>query len=138
MPSIDLFALRVQEERLHPVFSMLLQTQYAPERAVLQQWAEGFVDRDGKFVEEFQTTFESGLWELYVHACLREFRFAIDMSHAAPDFVITRPAAMSVEATIAAPAIGGRRAYDAGHPEIPADINEFNREATLRICCVFR
>lgn len=32
----------------------------------------GFEDRDGKFVKEFQTTFNSSFWELYLFACLRD------------------------------------------------------------------
>ena len=137
MSSLDLFSLCVPQDRVHPVFAMLLQEQYEPERAVLQGWADGFIDRDGKFVQEFQTSFESGLWELYVYACLREWGLQIDMAHNAPDFVVVAPVPMCVEATIAAPPSGGKPAYGPGAPEIPVDINEFNRSATLRICNSF-
>lgn len=116
---------------------MLLQEQYGPEREVLESWAEGFRDRDGKFVREFQTTFESGLWELYLYACLRELGHEVDMSFTTPDFVITKPAALSVEATIAAPAAGGKSTYGYDRSDIPSDFNDFNRQAALRICNSF-
>jgi hypothetical protein len=44
---------------------------------VLTDWARGFIDRDGKFVKEFQTTFNSCFWELYVYAVLKRYRLLI-------------------------------------------------------------
>jgi hypothetical protein len=134
---LDLFTPRVPHQRLHPVFSLLLQPKHEPERQVLQDWAEGFLDRDGKFVIEFQTTFESSLWELYLHACLRELNLSVNFSFNAPDFVIERPSNLTIEATIAAPPRGGKKAYNYQPEDIPSDFNEFNREAALRICNSF-
>jgi len=56
-------------------------------RAVLTQWAEGFDDRDGKFVREFQTTYNSSFWELYLFAVLKHLGIEVDLSFKAPDFV---------------------------------------------------
>ena len=86
--TIDLFTPIVPQERWHPNFRRIVEHGLDEERAVLRAWADGFVDRDGKFVQEFQKTFNSGFWELYVHAVLRESRCELDLRHAAPDFVI--------------------------------------------------
>lgn len=131
---MDLFDLKVEPSHLHLGFKRLLDPNLAAERAVLSAWASGFHDRDKKFVKEFQTTFESGLWELYLHAVLKELRLGIDFAHHAPDFLVTNPSCFTMEATIAAPPLGGAPAIGTGVPEIPVDLNEFNREATLRAC----
>lgn len=135
--AMNLFTPQVDATRLHQVFSMILQDQFASERAVLEDWAKAFVDRDGKFVKEFQTTFESGLWELYLHACLRRVGADIDFSVASPDFFIKPPMRAALEATISAPAAGEKSPYGWGIEDIPQDFDEFNRQAALRICNSF-
>jgi len=137
MPTIDLFTPRIPSADFHPVFAMLLQDEFAPERAVLQEWAHDFQDRDGKFVQELQSTFESGLWELYLHASFRELGLKLDMSFSSPDFVVTGPRELIIEATVAAPPLGGKPAYNYDVSDIPTDFNKFNSDATLRICNSF-
>ncbi|HVV00233.1 MAG TPA: hypothetical protein VHH88_02655 [Verrucomicrobiae bacterium] len=66
---MDLFTPVVSEKELHHNFTRMLGADSAADRAVVSEWAVGFVDRDGKFVREFQTTFNSGFWELYIFAC---------------------------------------------------------------------
>lgn len=136
--SIDLFTSVVPESRQHAIFRRLMQAEYAPERAMLASWADGFLDRDGKFIKEFQLTFESAFWELYLNAALRRWNLVPDMSFTAPDFVIPGPTALSVEATIAGPAQGGKPAfgYDAKE-DLPDDFTEFNIQAAIRICNAF-
>jgi hypothetical protein len=63
-------------------------------------WADGFVDRDGKFVEEFQTTYNSAFWELYLFAVLKYLGIKIDLSYEAPDFVAADHP-LAIEAAIA-------------------------------------
>lgn len=116
---------------------MLLDDRYAPEREVLNGWAAGFKDRDGKFVQEFQMSFESGLWELYLNAALSYWGLRPDMSFASPDFVVNSPTALCVEATIAAPPQGGKGPIGYTISDIPDDFTEFNAEASLRICNSF-
>lgn len=136
--SIDLFTSAVHEARQHQIFKRLMEDQYAPERATLQSWAEGFNDRDGKFVQEFQLTFESSFWELYLHAVLRELGLVTDMSFDAPDFVVVRPHNFSIEATIAGPPNGGKPAFAFDAKEdIPRNLTEFNIQSALRICNAF-
>ncbi len=86
---MDLFTPLVLSSRLHPNFQHVIQPQETYIRDVLNQWAEGFVDRDGKFVKEFQTTFNSSFWELYLFACFKELGLAVDFSHSSPDFICT-------------------------------------------------
>lgn len=134
--AIDLFTSVVEKTRQHSIFQRLLDDMYAPERSVLNNWAEGFEDRDGKFVQEFQLTFESSFWELYLHAAIKSWGLKADMTFSSPDFVIASPP-LSIEATIAAPAKGGKPAYGYGVSDIPEDLTTFNIEATLRICNSF-
>jgi hypothetical protein len=134
---MDLFSPQVPPERQHLVFKMLLQDDYKAEQAVLTGWADGFEDRDGKFVQEFQTTFESGLWELYLNASLVSLGLKTDMSVPSPDFVVTHPLRFTIEATIAAPPQGGRAPIGYDLKDIPSDFTEFNIGASIRICNSF-
>ena len=137
MKPMTLFDEIVASNDLHPIFRLLQQPENGPERDVLIAWAEGMPDRDGKFVKEFQKTFESGLWELYLHACLKQLGHRIDFTRTSLDFTVTAPRPFLLEATIAAPEQGGTPAFGVGSPELPSDLNEFNRLAALRICNSF-
>lgn len=132
---LDLFTKVANEERLHDLFKILLDDYYAPEREILTQWASEFKDRDGKFVYEFQTTFESSLWELYIFAALKELKAEITLP-SFPDFSIRlNDQFMSIEATIASNAHGESPAYGFGIPDMmPKGLDEFNKESILRLC----
>lgn len=134
---MDLFKPVVPTGNEHEIFQLLMHPSFGPERKVIQGWAAGFVDRDGKFVKEFQTTFESSFWELYLHAVLQHLGKKLDYSFHAPDFVITAPTPFVMEATIAAPPHGGAAAYGRTELEPPDDLNEFNRQSILRLCNSF-
>lgn len=134
---MKLFDDVVPLDKQHPIYRLIKDHRFGPERAVLEEWAEGFVDRDGKFCHEFQKSFEPCLWELYVHAYLKHVGAQIDFSFHAPDFVVSGDQEYCVEATIAAPPVGGKPAYGWGYADIPEYFNKFNSEATLRICNSF-
>jgi hypothetical protein len=85
---VDLFTPLFAEKQLHPNFRPLLKKRSAANRAILDKWAGGFADRDGKFVQEFQTTFNSAFWELYIFACCKELGFNVNFRFSSPDFVI--------------------------------------------------
>lgn len=105
--AIDLFTPIVPTERQHPNFRALITKALECERDVLRAWAEGFVDRDGKFVIEFQTTFNSSFWELYLNAAFRELGFTLSFAHYAPDFSVTRgDLSFTAEAAVALQAVG--------------------------------
>ena len=72
--SMNLFLPVVDESRMHPHFKSIYSNPiYQPQREVVAEWANGFVDRDNKFVYEFQTTFNSSFWELYLFALFKQF-----------------------------------------------------------------
>lgn len=131
---MDLFAPKVDDARLHPHYRKIRDEATPEDRKVLSDWAVDFVDRDKKFVKEFQTTFNSSFWELYLHACLKELGMSIDFSFDAPDFFVAKPQPLCIEATIASNADGQR-------PEWTQTIEDLERlqikgivdEATIRI-----
>lgn len=131
---MDLFQKLVPEEKLHPAFRLLLDPDNEEERQLLQDWAEGMPDRDGKFVKEFQTTFESSLWELYIHALLKEFNYKVDFTKPSPDFSVTAPYKFTIEATVTRPEQGGKQPIAWSIDDIPEDFTAFNNDAALRIC----
>src|SRR5260370_11941094 len=101
---MDLFTPVVEEEKLHKNFTRTIGRTGGGVREVLKYWADGFTDRDGKFVREFQTTYNSSFWELYLFAVLKHLGIKADFTFASPDFVaVANPFAM--EATIAGHAV---------------------------------
>jgi len=97
---MDLFLPIVEKKKLHHNFLSTLAPTAASVRAVLTEWAKGFDDRDGKFVREFQTTYNSSFWELYLFAVLKQLRIEVDFSFDAPDFVSANHQ-IAIEAVIA-------------------------------------
>jgi hypothetical protein len=130
---LDLFTPIVPPTRFHPAFSHILQRKNEYDREVLEQWAEGFVDRDGKFVTEFQTTFDSSFWEIYLNALFRELGFRCDFTKSRPDFCIEHPLAFNVEATVALNARGAATVLETDPLNPPREFAEFNRQAILRL-----
>lgn len=98
--TLDLFTPVVEGARLHPNFLATIAPSAAGVRAVIKDWADGFKDRDGKFVIEFQTTFNSSFWELYLFAVLKQRRIRVDFGYGAPDFVSAN-VNLAIEAAIA-------------------------------------
>lgn len=84
---------------MHPNFQRVLSDTDWDIREVLTEWADGFVDRDRKFVQEFQLTFNSSWWELYLFAVLKSLGISIDFRHDAPDFVAAN-LPLTIEAVI--------------------------------------
>lgn len=77
---MDLFTPIVSEEEQHPNFRSISKFVNKFNFDVVNDWAKGFEDRDGKFVKEFQTTFDSSFWELYLFAVLKHFGLKVDFS----------------------------------------------------------
>jgi hypothetical protein len=131
---MDLFTPVVSEGDQHPNFRSITKQNNRFNLDVLNEWASGFQDRDGKFVKEFQTTFDSSFWELYLFAVLKQYGLQADFSHASPDFCVSSSGGLNIEAVVALhahntpPEHSGRRVED-----IPKDLNELNRQTMLRI-----
>ena len=131
---MDLFVPSIDDAHLHPNFRNIRDGTAPEDRQVLSEWATGFIDRDNKFVKEFQTTFNSSFWELYLHACLKEIGMSIDFNFDAPDFVVTGPQPLCIEATIANNADGRRPEWDQTIEELMnLYIKGIVDEATIRI-----
>lgn len=103
---MNLFTPIVPIGKLHPNFIHTCAPGAAGVREVLNRWNEEFVDRDGKFVREFQTTYNSCFWELYLFAVLKSFGVSVDFAFEAPDFVCAH-LPLAIEATIASHAYDG-------------------------------
>lgn len=130
---MKLFEPVVPRELWHPNFAALMSERNAWNEAVLADWAAGFVDRDGKFVQEFQRTFNSSFWELYLNAVLRERQCSVDFGFSSPDFVITTPEPYCVEAVIANNAQNAVPEHQHQGYQLPENLNELNRQATIRL-----
>ncbi|MBH0052495.1 hypothetical protein [Pseudoalteromonas sp. SWYJZ19] len=100
---MDIFTPIFPEEKLHKHFKILQLDSAKPIRATINNWAKGFIDRDRKLVQEFQTTFNSSFWELYLFQCFKELEMKIDFSKASPDFSVQTKSRnyLSIEAVTA-------------------------------------
>lgn len=78
----------VAPEKLNPNFKALIELNgYSPAREIMQEIANAFVDIDGNYVKDFQTTgFSARLWELYLFAFLHEQQFSINREFDRPDY----------------------------------------------------
>jgi len=134
--SMDIFTPVVPEEEFHPNFKAILLDELVEKRAELSRWADGFPDRDGKFVREFQTTFNSCFWEIYLFATLKEYGCSFDWSQQSPDFTINKDGGhFSVEAVTANSAQGKPSEWmrTAETFKTKPDLNALNREAIIRL-----
>lgn len=89
---VDLFTPVVAPDKFHPYFAILSRDHARdPTRTVLKEMMPHFVDIDGNFVEQFQTTgFDSRIWELYLFSYLTEERLFIDREQTSPDFIVVK------------------------------------------------
>ena len=101
--AIDLFAQIAPVEQQHPYFVKLAsEPSFLPARSIINAMMPHFVDIDGNFVEQFQTTgFDARLWELYLDAYLVEEELFIQREHPAPDFMVSKYGkSVAIEAVI--------------------------------------
>ena len=86
--SMDLFKPVVSASSFHENYKILAHgLHHSSARDMLRELARAFVDVDGNFLKDFQTTgFNARLWELFLHAFLYEQRFAITREFDRPDF----------------------------------------------------
>lgn len=131
----NLFKAIVDESKLHPYFKEVQnEPAYAQTHKIINEWSEGLLERSGeatKFIKEFQTTFNSSFWELYLNKAFKSLGFDIDYSKASPDFnlIDKNNKKISVEAVTSNPS-------DVQSIELnSANINEadFLNESTLKL-----
>ncbi|MEE1982799.1 hypothetical protein [Shewanella xiamenensis] len=89
---LDLFTPVVSIAKQHPFFARLSQEEsFTPAKKVINELMPHFVDIDGNFIEQFQSTgFDARLWELYLNTYLNEEQLFFDREHHAPDFVVKK------------------------------------------------
>jgi hypothetical protein len=129
---MQLFEPIIGEDLQHPNFRALLVMRNGFTLDVLNDWARGFVDRDGKFVNEFQRTFNSSFWELYLFAVLKKFGMEVDFSQRRPDFCIPK-LSLNIEATVALNAQEAEPEHVRLGKSLPSDLNEFNLRTIVRL-----
>ncbi len=110
---MDLFKPEVEERNLHPdVKSIIDQACYTQARDNINEWATGLTERKkewGKFVKEFQLSFNSSFWELYLNKAFAELGFQVDYSKESPDFCLIHSSGriLNVEAVTSNPRSNG-------------------------------
>lgn len=101
---VDLFNLVVKKSRIHPYFKAIKEIPaHSAAKKLISEIAPYFIDIDGNFVEQFQTSgFNSRLWELYLFCYFHEEGLKIDREYEAPDFMLSNgDISVAVEAVIA-------------------------------------
>lgn len=90
--SIDLFTLVVPVHKQHLYFAKLSQEEaFLPAKTIINELMSYFVDIDGNFVEQFQSTgFDARLWELYLNTYLTEEQLFFNREYNAPDFIVEK------------------------------------------------
>lgn len=88
------------------------------EKRVVNSWFDGFVDRDNKIRKEFQTTFHSTLWEIYLYQVFKSLGLNIDWSKNRPDFIMNGLIKLNVEAVVSEVKQGGRPESSRGFDDI--------------------
>lgn len=100
---------------------------HAAARRMIEEVALAFVDVDGNYVKDFQTTgFNARLWELGLFAFLYEQQFAIPREYDRPDFYITKWGyPIGIEATTVNPTEGDPPPYPSSEEELKQLRNDF-------------
>jgi hypothetical protein len=91
MAELDPFELVVSSDKVNPGFLGLRDSPgFASARAMIREIFQTFVDKDGNFIEQLQTTgFDARIWELFLYAFLREAGVQLDNRNPQPDFCCT-------------------------------------------------
>lgn len=104
---MDLFRPLVNDDQLHPLIKSIMKDKtYQPTMNVINGWSKGLLGRKreaNKFIKEFQTSFNSSLWELYLNKSFIDLGFEIDYTKESPDFHLTHQSGkvINVEAVTA-------------------------------------
>ncbi|GHV46043.1 hypothetical protein AGMMS49546_33320 [Spirochaetia bacterium] len=87
-----LFETNIPREHQHPSFVHLNNDDtYLPAKKLINNIMPYFIDIDGNFIEQFQTTgFDARVWELYLFSFFIENLFEIDRRYNRPDFILSK------------------------------------------------
>jgi len=108
--SKDLFTPVAPESKLHPSFQIITnQAGSEPARLMMNRVFREFPDKDGNFLQQFQTTgFDARTFELYLFAYLSAGNYAFNNDHTQPDFIVSSREGVTaaIEATTVNPSSG--------------------------------
>ena len=141
MDTMDLFTPRFKDERLHPYFkSLITNEEFKPVQETLTMWSTGLLDRkkeSNKFINEFQLSFNSSFWELYLNKAFLDMGFNIDYSKESPDFNLTHNSGriINVEAVSSNNKLNENKEYytKSAYKEIDSKSKENFDFATLKL-----
>ena len=141
MNTMDLFTPRFNDERLHPYFkSLITNEEFKPVQETLTMWSTGLLDRkkeSNKFINEFQLSFNSSFWELYLNKAFLDMGFNIDYSKESPDFNLTHNSGriINVEAVSSNNKLNENKEYytKSAYKEIDSKSKENFDFATLKL-----
>ena len=104
----DPFVPVVNRSSLNRLFQVVAtHGSHSPARGMIREVFRSYTDRDGNFVQQFQTTgFDARIWELYLHAYLTDRGFAF-LPTVSPDYVVSKGREpVAIEAVTANPTQG--------------------------------
>jgi hypothetical protein len=135
---MDLFTPVVEDDLQHKNFSSVLIPHRKAERELLEKWAEGFIDRDGKIVKEFQTTFNSSFWEIYLFSVFKHYGLSIDWRSPTPDFSVSNGKVEVIIEAVTANAAQGKpnewdKSFSAEEMKSLRRFKKLNTEAIIRL-----
>ncbi|PKH31976.1 hypothetical protein [Shewanella sp. ALD9] len=122
-------------DKQHKNFISIMNLSNENDRNELLRWSDGFPDRDNKLVKEFQTTFNSSFWEIYLFALFKELGLKMDWAYPSPDFLLEHNhKSIVVEATIAAAASGKTPEWEKDLENgPPTRFKQMNIESVIRL-----
>jgi|GEM_PF-193926 len=132
---LNLFDPITDDEKLNPNYAALLSDEYKPVREVINRWASGFEDRDNKFNHEFQTTFNSSFWEVYLYQCFKDLNLTVDFSKASPDFTLVSQETNGSKNMVNVEAVTANHAHDS-EPEWSRENANIEHHKFLEFACV--
>jgi len=100
---VDLFTPVISTEKQHPYFTRLCSdSALLPARSIINEMMAHFIDIDGNFTEQFQSTgFDARVWELYLNNYFSEEELFIERENSSPDFIVKKYGkSIAVEAVI--------------------------------------
>lgn len=100
---LNLFTPIKSIEKLHPSFMNIIKLDgFLPARQIISEIMSHYIDIDGNFVEQFQTTgFDARLWELYLNSYITEEQLFTNRDYDRPDFLVKKYGkSVAIEAVI--------------------------------------
>ncbi|MGK2881964.1 MAG: hypothetical protein ACSLE6_14595 [Mycobacterium sp.] len=125
----DFFRPRVPTQRQHPSFRQVADGKgHHAARALIEVLMRWYEDRDGNFIEQFQSTgFDARVWELYLWATFVSLGYEVTMPKPSPDFIARGlDGSFAIEATTINPTKGpGGRQVVTPRPTKPDDFQAY-------------